>query len=780
MAPAPDDASSLRNRAARVAAALAAVALVALAASFAHDVDARAHLVSPPPTPILYDRHGAFIAQIGNAGASADGVRKLDYGYWPIEHPPERIARATLALEDRRFWSHPGVDPFALLRAAWRHVDKGERSGASTIAMQIARMQDPAPRTLLAKAREVATALALTWRYGRAALLSHYLRIAPYGNGSHGIAHAARFYFDKPAEDLSWAEIALLSGLPQSPTRLNPLRPQGLWRATRRGAHALDELARQGVIDGAELALAHRQLAALVPQPAPRRPDALHVVLRYEDLLKAQPLAVGADPRVKATIDLDIQRGVTTLARRYLAIWRGQGAEQAAVMVVERGTGAVLADLGSSDYADSHAGALDFTQVQRSPGSTLKPFVYALALDRGVIKPSDILPDLPEGASGVSNADGHFLGPMLPRQALANSRNVPAINLIRSVGLETSFRFLRGLGLHDLDAPADSFGAAMAIGALPTTLERLARAYGALADDGWLNDLAWFEGAARSPPRRVLSADAARLVTSFLSDPNARLPSFPRYGPLEYPFPVAVKTGTSQGYRDAFTLAFSRRFLVGVWIGRGDAGTMTRLSGASSAARLAHAIMLQLHKALPGDLEDASFPPPQGRVAVELCRFGGRRSSGGRGCGQTLTEWLRPDEMPPVEDIVATPDGGAALKIPAASRAWAIEAGFRIADESPAQGSLAEAPVRLAIASPENDSRVWRNPDAPPGLGRIALKALVEPRAAQVVWYVDGAPFALADPDKPLFWPLQKGAHEFQLRLPLRPGASKIVRIVVE
>ncbi len=778
MAPAPDDASSLRNSA-RVAAALAAIALIAFAASFAHDVDARARLASPPPTPILYDRHGAFITQIGNVRAEGD-ERRLDYGYWPIEHPPERIARATLALEDRRFWSHPGVDPVAILRAVWRHVKAGDRSGASTIAMQIARMQDPAPRTLLAKSREAATALALTWRYGREALLSHYLRIAPYGNGSHGIAHAARYYFDKPAEDLSWAEIALLSGLPQSPTRLNPLRPEGLWRATRRGAHALGELARQGVIDGAELALARRQLAALIPQPAPRRPDALHVVLRYENLLKGQAPVAGREPRLRATIDLDIQREVTMLARRYLAIWRGQGAEQAAVMVVERGTGAVLADLGSGDYAGGHAGALDFTRAERSPGSTLKPFIYALALDRGVIRPSDILPDLPEGASGVSNADCHFLGPMLPRQALANSRNVPAINLIRYVGLETGFRFLRGLGLHDVDAPADSFGAAMAIGALPTTLERLVRAYGALADDGWLNDLAWFQGAVRAPPRRVLSTDAARLVTSFLSDPNARLPSFPRYGPLEYPFPVAVKTGTSQGYRDAFTLAWSRRFLVGVWIGRGDAGTMTRLSGASSAARLAHAIMLQLHKSHSGDLEDASFPPPEGRVPVELCRFGGRRGASAGGCGQTLTEWLRPDEIPPEEEILPSADGAAALKIPAASRAWAIEAGYRIADESRADPGMVLPTPRLSIASPENDSRIWRNPDAPPTLGRIALKALVEPRADQVVWYVDGAPFALSDPDKPLFWPLQKGAHEFQVRLPLRPGASKVVRIVVE
>ena len=157
-------------------------------------------------------------------------------------------------------------------------------------------------------------------------MLAHYLRLAPYGNGSHGIAHAARFYFDKPVEDLSWAEIALLSGLPQSPTRLNPLRPEGLWRATRRGARALDELARAGRHRSAPNSRwRSAQLAALDPQPAPRRPDTLHLVLRYEKLLQriSRP---GSDPRLHATIDLDIERQVTTLARRYLAIWRGQGA----------------------------------------------------------------------------------------------------------------------------------------------------------------------------------------------------------------------------------------------------------------------------------------------------------------------------------------------------------------------------------------------------------------------------------------------------------------------
>ena len=687
--------------------------------------------------------------------------------------------RATLALEDRRFFDHPGVDPLAILRAGWRNLEGRHRSGASTIAMQVARMQQPAARSVGAKFVEAGVALALTWRYGRDAVLAHYLRLAPFGNGSHGIAHAARFYFDKPVEDLSWAEIALLSAIPQSPTRMNPLRPDGLDRAMRRGHEMLDELGRQKVIDVAELALAHRQLAAIrLPDP-PRRPEALHLVLRYQAMAREGRLQPpnAFDPRLRTTIDLEAQRKVTRLSRNFLYAWSGMGAEQVAVIVVERGSGEVIADLGSNDYRDRHAGAIDFTRTPRSPGSTLKPFIYALALERNIIRPTDILADLPEGSSGINNADGHFLGPMLPRQALANSRNVPATNLLRSVGLDTAFRFLHALGLHDIETPADSFGLSMAIGSLPTTLEKLVTAYGALAEDGRLGDLLWFEGQKRRDPLRLLSADAARLVTSFLADPMARLPSFARYGPLEFPFPVAVKTGTSQGYRDAWTVAWSRRYLIGVWVGRGDAGTMTRLSGIGSAARLAHAVMLQLHNAHPGDLEDVAFPAPEGRVPVELCLFGGKRNDGN--CGQTLTEWVRPDEMPPVERAPALTDdhGGArpAIDIAPMHRAWAKAEGYRLADAAAGDGG-----ARLTVVAPENNTHIWRNPDIPASLSRIALKAVVDPPVPQVVWYVDGEPFAVADPDKPVYWPVAPGAHRFQLRLPLTSGASRPVRIVVD
>lgn len=798
--PADRDRNKGWRRLARSRTGLAAAGgLVILTAAWLSEVASRARLEAPAATPILYDRRGAYLTQIGHVqiistqktpgGAPA---RSVDYGYWPLETVPDRMARATLALEDRRFFDHPGVDVRAVGRAAWQWLSRARRrSGASTIAMQIARMQRPASRTLWAKSVEAGAGLALTWRYGREALLRHYLRLTPYGNGSHGVAHAARFYFDKPADDLSWAEIALLSAIPQSPTRMNPMRPDGLARAIRRGHRMLDELARRRVIDAAECALAHRQLTEIhQPMPPRRRPDALHAALRYQRLVQEGGVRIASafDPRIRTSLDLEIQEKAARLTRRHLAAWRDAGAGQAAVMIVERGSGAVLAHVGSGDYQDRRGGALDYSRVIRSPGSALKPFIYALALQQGRLKPTDVMADLPEGASGVGNADGSFLGPMLPRQALANSRNVPATNLLRGVGLETTYRFFRELGLHDLDAPADSFGLSMAIGSLPTSLERLMRAYGALADDGRLSDLAWTLDQPRPQPARVMTADAARLVTLFLSDPLARLPSFPRYGATEYPFAVALKTGTSQGYRDAWIVAWSRQYMVGVWVGRADAGPMNRLTGARTAARLARDILLRLHRVLPGDLSDGAFPAPEGRRPVELCVIGGKRNNGL--CGQTLVEWVRPEEAPPEDDGVTLargPEGGRlSLKVPAAHRAWAKAEGLpvdeRVGDLAGNGPGAAPGPaaVSLSVAAPEHDSRIWRNPEAPPALDRLALRAVVEPHVEQVVWYVDGEPFAITDPDKPVLWPMRPGAHRFQVRLPLQTGGSKIVRVVIE
>ena len=688
----------------------------------------RAHLTHPQATAILSDRHGEFLAQFGNF---ADG--RTEYGYWNLATVPDRVARATLALEDRRFAQHPGVDARAVLRAVWQHLGGG-RSGASTIAMQVARMQHPEARTLWNKVVEAGTAVVLTWRYGRDAVLTQYLQLVPYANGSHGIAHAARWYFDKPVDDLSWAEIALLSAVPHAPARLNPLRAAGLAQARQRAGRILGVLARQGVIRADEMQAATAQLAALQMRAPPPRPAvAMHAILRLQH--HARP--AGADPRITADLDLGLQRELAALADERLLLWRNDGAQQLAMMVVRRRDRQVLVSLGSAGYGSLPAGRVDFTSAPRSPGSTLKPFIYALGLERGVLRPDQVMMDLPDTSAGIGNADGAFLGALLPRQALANSRNVPAVALLRHIGLQRTFDTLRLLGLHDLDGDADRFGLSLAIGSLPTSLDRLMRAYATLAEDGQDADLAWVQGAQHGPMRQLIAPDVAREVVQFLSDPMARLPSFQRYGSVEYPFAVALKTGTSQGYRDAWVIAWSAEYEVGVWVGRADAGPMTRLGGAQSAADLAQAVLLRLHRVTRGDLSAGGFAPPSGQIRRELCTATGAAGD----CAARLTEYL------PIQPVAAAP---------------------------------ADAGAQLAIVSPAPGVRVWPNPEVPADMNRLILRARVVPKVPQIVWQVDGQDYAVADPASALYWPFLPGAHRFRIRLPLQPGASQSVRIVVE
>lgn len=682
-----------------------------------------AHLTTPTSTPIVTDRNGAYLTQSGHVQNA-----RTEYGYWTTA-PPRRVIAATIALEDRRFYRHPGVDPIAILRALWQQATGGH-SGASTIAMQVARLQHPRPRTLWSKTIEAGTALALTARYGRDAILAQYLRLAPYGNGSHGIGHAARYYFDKPAADLTWSEAALLSAIPQAPALANPTHPEGLNRARRRAARAL------ATLNLPDQTQAQEDLAHLTPHLAPRRPlEAMHAVLRLEHLARNAPLDP-TNPILQSTLDLHLQSSITRQLRIHLAAWREAGAQQGAVLLIRRTTGEVLADVASAGWRTRPGGAVDYTAALRSPGSTLKPFLYALALDRGRLAPSDVMEDSPEGASGIENADNTYLGPLLPRQALANSRNIPAATLLARIGLGAGYDFLRIAGIHHSAAPAEHFGLGLAIGALPTRLDWLVRAYRALATDGQLTDLLWLQSQPLPTPRRLVTPATARLIATFLADPMARLPSFPRYGPSEYPFTVALKTGTSQQYRDSWTIAWSADYLVGVWIGRPDAGPMEGLSGARAAARLTQSILLGLHNATRADLLAGAFPAPAGLEPSELCTDTGRPGH----CSQQLTEWVAP----------ATPP------------------------------HPPEPELHMSIIEPQPNAHIWRNPDAPPALQRLVLRASVSPPVPQIAWLVDGEVVALAPPDQPFRWPMQAGQHRFQLRLPLQNVVSRQLRIVVE
>jgi penicillin-binding protein 1C len=758
-----------------IIAGLVAAVFTASIAAYAGICWSRAKLDAMPASFMLLDRHGELLAQIGGSDAAG-------YGYWPAPKESDRLVQALLALEDRRFWSHPGVDPVAVARAAWQDLTSGRRlSGASSIAMQVARLQHPEPRTLLNKAIEAGTALALTLRYGRATVLEQYLRIVPVGNNGHGVAYAARLYFDKPAADLSWAEIALLAAIPQAPGRMNPMTAEGRARAVARGERVLAYLAAVGVIPERDFAMAREQLAAIEVRPLPRRPPiALHTILRLEHLLGGADawLERHQEARIAATLDLDLQGRVERLASQHLAEWRAADAEQVAVAVVDRRSGEVLAWVGSAGYFGGDAGAIDYGATDRSPGSTLKPFLYALALDRGLIRADVPLRDEPDVAPGIENADRRYLGRLLPRQALANSRNAPAAALVRELGVEDAYAYLRGLGLSDGDETARHYGLGLAVGALPTSLERVVRAYGALANDGMLSDLVWYRGQDRSPPVRVMSPTAARLVTLFLADPMARLPSFSRMGPAEFPYPVAVKTGTSQDYRDAWTFAYSTDFVVGVWVGRADVGPMRGLGGITSAAELAHAVMADVERDRGPAKSDLSFPAPEAYRGVEVCASGEPAV-----CPAVFHEWVPDHDADKAANILIDRRTGA-LALQSTPREDVFE--LRVPVPAPLDPMLlrpsraSEDAVRIDIVSPEDGAHFLIDPDAPAESNTVALRARIRGPFKSVTWYVDDERAGSIEGERPLHLRLRPGIHRLQARIAGRPESAAVVTIKVE
>lgn len=799
--------SIIRSHRGRVVAFMASLFLAALLV-LAMIAASRARLTSPDPTYYLRDRHDRFL---GEVGAEPDG----EYGYWELETIPPRIAAATLAVEDRRFWNHPGVDVLAIGRALYQNTLHLRRSsGASTIAMQVSRMQEPGSRSYVRKAVEAMTALFLTARYSREDILKHYLRIVPYGNRIHGIAYATRRYFDKPVDDLSWAETAFLTAIPQTPKRMNPFSGEGKKRAAVRGKRILDLLYHNKALSREEYELACLQIKDLVvPRPGIRPEEAMHALLRMESMLKGKSVTLlpHAGHVVTTTLDLDLQDEMSRLVYEIVRKWDASGARNAAAVIVGRENNEILSWIGSTDYFDEkHSGAIDYAEVPRSPGSALKPFVYALALESHYITPSTILNDLQRGPGGIVNADALFMGPVLPRVALANSRNVPAAELLEKIGINQGYDFFRTLGLHDGAEPASRYGVGMSIGNLPVTLEKLVRAYSVFSREGLLGDLIWFEGQETTGPRRVLSEETTRQIALFLSDPLARMPGFSRLGALEFPFPVAIKTGTSSRFRDAWAVAFSVRYLVGVWVGDPDFQPMNHLTGSTSAAELVKKILTTLHADQRIGLNDLFFPPPRGFKAARVCALTGDLATDA--CDRVSLEWFRPSEYPVhhcrahVRMAVDTRSGAPATSVtprefvtvktfvdlPPEYAEWAKAAGLSPLPKRPddlpqhasksrdAQFPLLDKNVRVSIVSPENGTRLIRDPETPEGQSTLALRAVVDPVVPQLVWYVDGKPFQVVDYPYTARLILTPGEHTIQAGLPAAPFSSKRVRVIVQ
>jgi len=564
----------------------------------------------------VLDRRGRLLREL----ASDTGQRGRTL---PLAEIGDRLVLATLVSEDKSFYEHGGVDARAIGRATLQNVRHARLvSGASTITQQLVKILDtagqPHPKSLAEKLQEAARAQNLEQKLTKEEILEAYVNRLPYGHGLVGPEAAAQGYFAVSSRNLSWAQAAFLAVLPRAPSYLDPY--VHVERVTLRQRALLEAMRDEGVLSEVELERAKGE--PLSPHALARPFFAPHFV---EELRKDSRVTGGV---TRTTLDLDLQRDVEGLVRTHLADVEDKKATDAGMLVVDNATGHVLAHVGSADFRDEEiAGQVDMVRSLRQPGSTLKPFVYALAFRHGHTG-AEMLADVPtsfsedgRGAYAPANFDGGYAGPISAREALAGSLNVPAIRLASELRPGELLGSLHELGFASLGRDAAHYGLALALGSGEVTLEELAGAYVTLARGGDAIPLRRVADDPPGDPTRVMDAGIAALVAETLSDPLARVRGLHGQGPFDLGFPVAVKTGTSSGFRDTWSVGFTHERTVAVWVGNADGSPMLGLTGASGAGPLFADAMRRAMRDVPrrAPLWDESL-----LVATEVCPLSGK------------------------------------------------------------------------------------------------------------------------------------------------------------
>lgn len=566
----------------------------------------------------------------------------------PLSAVGERLVLATMVAEDARFAEHGGVDHLAIARAVGQNLRHGEViSGASTITQQLVKLLDtrgtPGQRTLAVKLHEAARAQNLEDGATKDQILEAYFHRLPYGQGWVGPEAAAHGYFGVAARDLSWAQASYLAVLPRSPSFLDPYRhPE---RVELRQHALLDALTEAGLLT--ETARDRAKDEAITLRPLARTFAAPHFVqmLLAEDHLTAEA-------HTRTTLDASLQADVEGLVTGHLTKLGARAVDNAAAVVVDNATGDVIAYVGSADFFDPDiAGQVDMLRARRQPGSSLKPFVYGLAFEHGH-HGAEMLADVPtefvERSGGVyapRNFHGDYLGPISAREALAGSLNIPVIRLASDLserlGSGALLERLHALGFKSLDQPAQHYGLALALGSGEVSPLEVAGAYATLARLGERVDLRFTLDTPPTPPQRVLPAGEAAAVIEALSDPAARVRLLQGRSPFDIGYPVAVKTGTSSGYRDAWTAGFTHERTVVVWVGNADGSPMREVTGGGGAGPLFADILRRAMLDVP---TRAPLWPDEALVHAEVCPLSGAPAT--EACPGAVTRRFAPGRVP--------------------------------------------------------------------------------------------------------------------------------------
>ncbi len=723
-------------------------------------------LTSPPQVAsvTLEDRNGLVLRSTRAGDGSLQRWLSL------AEIDPD-LLEAFVAGEDHRFYEHHGVDGRAVGRALKDNLRaRRVRSGASTITMQLARLLQPgAGRTWHGKVIQTFWALRLEAHLSKQQILEQYLNRVPLGQGTVGVDAAAALYFNASATRLSLGQAALLAGLASAPSTDNPfVAPE---RARSRRALVLGRIGRYGYATADQVDRASRE--PLVPAratPPFLAPHFTSRVLQWLDTSAARGVwRTSLDLPLQTALEAEVRHTVNTLSDR--------GVREAALVVLDNVTGELLAWVGSPDFWADSAGQVDMVVSPRQPGSALKPFLYGLAFDRGYT-PASVLPDVPRayptstGPYQPRNYDRRFHGPVRAREALASSYNVPAVELADRVGAATLLRVLHGAGFGSLTRSAQYYGLGLALGNGDVSLLELANGYRGLAAGGVWRTVEWRSvgpGQRSAEDRRFISAGSAALVLDILSDPTARIPGFGVETPFDFPFPAAVKTGTSHHFTDNWAVGVTGGFTVAVWVGNFDGQPMRGVSGVTGAGPLLHrAMLVTARRHAPGELPS---PRAAGATRARICALSGLRATAG--CAD-LDEWFLPGTTPQKE---CDWHQGGVVVWPAEYIEWAEQNGKAAAGETAAGETAADKTAargggaQFQIVSPRSGDRY----EIPPGIdsryATIAFRAATTPADRPVRWFVDGRP--VSQPR----WALIPGSHV--VRAVAASGASDEVLIAV-
>ncbi len=681
-------------------------------------------------TPRFYDRHGTLLFEL----TTTEKRRWLPYSEIP------RVAiDATVAVEDDTFWTNYGFDPEAIAAALLRNYRQqdGRPVGASTITQQLVRhiafsYEDRVNVSYERKIREVFLAFIMTQQRSKEEIVQMYLNEIYYGNLAYGIEAAAQTYFGKSVDRLDLSEVAFLAGLPQSPVLWDPYT--NFAGAKERQEFILDLMVDEGMIAAPDAEVAKKLPITLAPRIPPEVEaaskvlEAPHFVLYVQDELERRygpDALVRGGWQVTTSLDLEMFKLAETAVREQVAARQAaHDVSNGSVVILKPGTGEILAMVGSLDYFNAGIdGQVNVALQPRQPGSSIKPVTYAAAMKQGWTA-ADVLWDVPividlGGGQLMQprNYDGRYHGPILLRDALANSYNIPPIQLLRDVGISNFIQTARTMGIESLQEPSGYYGLALTLGGGEVTLLEMAHAYATLANMGQrprltsvlritdsLGNVLYDMQEDRVPPANVLNPAIAYIITDILDDDRVRIPAMGYNNALELPFPAAGKTGTTNDFRDNWTLGYTPGVVVGVWMGNSDGHPMIDSSGLRGTAPVWRTIMEGIYadEALLRSLWVNGGPPP-----VEFADPGGveeREVCLPQGTGGTYCTASRTDLFVAGGPVHGIPRLGYAPDVSSNPGAWTLvtqalsaEAAQRVPRPALADGTQAPIPTTCVV-----------------------------------------------------------------------------------